>query len=148
MTRRLDDKYTREITGRDSARCVPCGRGIRGKRGGTWDIWHRIPHDNRHPEASSAIRVPANLLTMCMPCIDLCTEHPLLARQFGYRVWRSVNPETVPVLYSGKTETAVWPTSGEMWLLSSTAAVRVRRTYRTGTATLKGLAQLRETCSV
>jgi hypothetical protein len=131
--------YVREITGRDNRRCVPCWRPIRGDRGGTWDLWHRIPHDLHTPTAKVAIRHPANLLTMCEQCMDLCRLHPLLARQFGYRVWRSVSPVDVPVLYGGKDATAAWPVTGEMWLLSDLAAVRVRRTRAGGVATLAGL---------
>lgn len=140
--------YVREITSRDNGRCVPCYRPVHGPRGGTWDLWHRIPYYNSTPTASRAIRHPANLLTMCMVCIGICAEHPIAARQFGYRVWRSVDPVDVPVLYGSKEATAAWPTTGEMWLLSDLAAVRVRRNRAAGGATLRGLAELRVTASV
>jgi hypothetical protein len=140
--------YVREITGRDNGRCVPCGRPVHGAREGTWDLWHRIPWDPHTPHGARAVRHPANLLTMCRSCIDLCGSFPLVARQFGYRVWRSANPVDVPVLYGGRESTTAWPNTGEMWLLSDLAAVRVRHPARAGGATLKGLAELRETSSV
>lgn len=146
--RNLTVPYAREITSRDNRRCVPCGRPVHGAREGTWDLWHRIPHDWRIPTAAHAVRHPANLITMCLGCIDLCTAYPLLARQYGYRVWRSDNPTTIPVLYGGRESTAAWPNTGEMWLLSDLAAVRVRHPARPGGATLRGLADLRVTASV
>lgn len=142
----LTAPYAREITSRDNGRCVPCFRPVHGPRGGTWNLWHRIPYDSSR--TARAIQHPANLLTMCAICFDLCAEHPLLARQFGYRVWRSVNPVVVPVLYGSKEATAVWPTTGELWLLSDLAAVRVRRNRAKGAATLRGLAELRVTANV
>lgn len=151
MTRRhLTVPYVREITSRDNGRCVPCGRPVHGRRGGTWDLWHRIPHapHGSNPAATLAIRHPANLLTMCIACAELAEAHPLLARHFGYRVWRSDSPSAVPVLYGGREATVAWPTSGEMWLLSDLAAVRVRYPSVPGGATLRGLAELRMTASV
>lgn len=140
--------YAREITSRDHGRCVPCGRPILGPRKGTWDVWHRIPWDIRTPTAAHAVRHPANLITMCLGCIDLAQAYPLIARQYGYRVWRSQSPASIPVLYGGRESTAAWPNTGEMWLLSDLAAVRVRHPARPGGATLRGLAELRVTASV
>lgn len=130
MTTRLDESYVEDLLDRDDRRCVPCCRSARGKRGRAWDIWHRAPF-NESRGGNAAQRSPANLLVMCVSCMDRCQEHPLLARQWGYRVWRSVPPETIPVLYPDASDYRstgrTWPVPGSPWYLDPLAVDRFTR---------------------
>lgn len=86
---------------RDGWACVSCGLDVAGgERGRDFSIHHRIPRGmggSRDPR----INQPANLLTLCgsgtTGCHGGTESHRETARARGFLLWRSQDPERVPV---------------------------------------------------
>lgn len=79
---------------RDQFKCVPCGDPIYGRRGFEWCVSHR------KLRAQGVDNRPANLMASCMPCERLIHDHPERARQAGWMLRSTEDPETVPVEHS------------------------------------------------
>jgi hypothetical protein len=86
-----DDETVMVVLKRDNWKCACCGDRIYGDRGSEWCIGHRKLRahgvDNR----------PANLFVSCMACERETHAGPERARQAGWMLRSTEDPEEVPM---------------------------------------------------
>lgn len=96
----LTADLAREIAKRDLWSCVCCGVGVQGDRGVSWSIHHRIPR-GMGGTTDPRLNSPANLVLLCgsgtTGCHGSVEHYRDKARERGLLLWRSQDPETVPV---------------------------------------------------
>lgn len=89
------DKATLELVlERELWKCLCCGDPLHGRRGVDWCGSHR------KLRAQGVDNRPANIMASCMPCERLIHDHPERARQAGWMLRSTEDPETVPVEHS------------------------------------------------
>jgi 5-methylcytosine-specific restriction endonuclease McrA len=89
-----DEATVKLVLERDRWKCVPCGDPIYGRRGVEWCVSHR------KLRAQGVDNRPPNLMASCMPCERLIHDHPERARQAGWMLRSTEDPETVAVEHS------------------------------------------------